>query len=155
MLADIQFELWKNKSRLDSLSLIYSDTVNAFENNEIFGAVFMDIKAAYNNVLISILIERVAKMNIPKLMLKFVYNFTSKRHLNIKFDTIDVIRRDTHGLPQGSVLSPLLCNIYVECLATSVEGLCKVLQFADDVGIYTTDTSPDEALPKLEPQPES
>jgi hypothetical protein len=28
--------------------------------------------------------------------------------------------------------------------------MCKVLQFADDVAIYTTDTSPDEVLPTLE-----
>jgi hypothetical protein len=34
-------------------------------------------------------------------------------------------------------------------LAKGVKGICKVLQFADDMAIYTTDTSPEEALPKL------
>jgi hypothetical protein len=32
----------------------------------------------------------------------------------------------------------------------SVKGICKVLQFVDSVAIYITDTSPDEAQPKLE-----
>jgi hypothetical protein len=31
-----------------------------------------------------------------------------------------------------------------------VKGMWKVLQFADDVAIYKTDTSPEEGLPKLE-----
>jgi hypothetical protein len=51
--------------------------------------------------------------------------------------------------PQGIVLSPLLYNIYMVSLDKRVKGLCIVLQFADSVAIYTTDTSPDEALPKL------
>jgi hypothetical protein len=47
----------QNKSYLDSLSLLYSDIVNAFDNNKIVGAVFLDIRAAYDNVLTNILIE--------------------------------------------------------------------------------------------------
>jgi hypothetical protein len=50
-LPDPQFRLRKNKLCLDSLSLIYSHTVNTFDNDKIVGAVFMDIKAAYDNVL--------------------------------------------------------------------------------------------------------
>jgi hypothetical protein len=86
----------------------------------------------------------------PKANAKIDLQFTSERHISIKFDTIDVIRRVTPGLPQGSVLSPLLYNIYMVLLDKSVKGICKVLQFADDVAIYTTDASPEEALPKLE-----
>jgi predicted Zn-ribbon and HTH transcriptional regulator len=35
-------------------------------------------------------------------------------------------------------------------LDKSIKAICKVLQFADDVAIYTIDTSPDEALTELE-----
>jgi hypothetical protein len=148
-LPDLQFGFWKNKSCLDSLSLLCSDIVNAFDNKKIVGAVFMNVEAAYNNVLINILIGRLAEMNIPKLMLKFIYKITSERYLSIKVNTSDVIRRVTCGLPQGSVLSLLLHNIYMVSLDKSVKGICKVLQFSGDVAIYTTDTSPSEALPKL------
>jgi retron-type reverse transcriptase len=86
-------------------------------------------------------------------MPKFIYNITSKRYLSIKFDTVDVIRRVTRGLPQGSVFSPLLYNIYMVSLDKRVKGICRVLQFADDMVIYTMDTSPDDALPKMENSP--
>jgi hypothetical protein len=149
-LLDLQFGFRKNKSCLDSLALMYSDIVNAFDNNKIVGAVFLDIKAVSDNVLVNILIERLPEMKIPKLMLKLIYNVTSERHLGIKFDTTDVIRKVTCGLPQGSALSPLLYNMYMVSLDKTVKGICKVLQFADNVAIYTTDTSPEEVLPKLE-----
>jgi hypothetical protein len=35
-------------------------------------------------------------------------------------------------------------------LDKSVKGICRVLQFDNDVAFYTMDTSPEEALPKLE-----
>jgi hypothetical protein len=63
-----------------------------------------------------------------------------------------MIIRVTRGLPQGSVLSLLLYNtsIYMESVDKSIKGICKVLQFANDMVIYTMDTNPDDALPKLE-----
>jgi hypothetical protein len=149
-LPDLHFGFWKNKSCPDSLSLLYSDIVNTFDNNKIVGAVFMNIRAAYNNVLINIPIQRLAEMNIPKIMLKFIFSITSERYLSIKFNTVDVIRRVTCGLPQGSVLSPLLYNIYTVSMDKSIKGISKVLQFVDNVVIYSMHTNPNEALPKLE-----
>jgi hypothetical protein len=148
-LSDPQFGSQTNKSCVDSLALMYSDIVNAFDNNKIVGALFLDIKAAHDNILVNILIERLAKMKIPKLMLKLIYNVTSEIHLSINLDTIDMIRGVTHDLPPGSVLSPLLYNICMVSLDKSVKGIYKVLQFADNVAIYTMDTNPEEALPKL------
>jgi hypothetical protein len=46
-LPDLQFGFQKNKSCMDSLALMYSDIVNAFDN-KIIGTVFLDIKAAYD-----------------------------------------------------------------------------------------------------------
>jgi hypothetical protein len=128
---------------------MYSDIVNALDDNKIVGAVSLDIKAAYNDALVNILIERLAEMKIPKLMLKFNYNVTLERHLSIKLDTIAVITV-IRGLPRGSMLSSLIYNIYMVSLDKSIKGICKVLQFADDVAIYITDISPEEALLKLE-----
>jgi hypothetical protein len=53
-LPDLWFGFWKIKSCVDSPALMYSDTVNAFDNNKIVGAVFLDIKAAYDNILVKI-----------------------------------------------------------------------------------------------------
>jgi hypothetical protein len=154
-LPDLQFRFRKNKSCVDSLALMYSDIINAFDNNKIVGAVFLNIKAAYHVILVNILIERLAEMKIPKLMLKLIYNVTSERHLSIKFDTIDVIRRVTRGLPQGSLLSPLLYNMYMVTLDKSVKRICKMLQFADDVAFYTTIQAQKKLYLNWETQPES
>ncbi|XP_045783719.1 uncharacterized protein LOC123879877 [Maniola jurtina] len=48
------------------------------------------------------------------------------------------------GLPQGSVLSPLLYNIYTYDLEMSVESFCNILQYADDIALYASSNSMDE-----------
>ncbi|KAA5581160.1 hypothetical protein F3H14_37660, partial [Pseudomonas aeruginosa] len=45
------------------------------------------------------------------------------------------------GLPQGSVLSPLLYNIYTFDLEGSVGDSASLLQYADDLVIYASDMS--------------
>ncbi|KAA5586607.1 hypothetical protein F3H15_37395, partial [Pseudomonas aeruginosa] len=40
--------------------------------------------------------------------------------------------------PQGSVLSPLLYNLYTYDLELSVNSFCNVLQYADDLALYVS-----------------
>ena len=44
------------------------------------------------------------------------------------------------GVPQGTILGPLLFNIYVNDLAKIVEKDCTVVHFADDTFLFTSDT---------------
>ena len=54
----------------------------------------------------------------------------------IKSDWINLKR----GVPQGTILGPLLFNIYVNDLAKIVEKDCTVLQYADETFLFTSDT---------------
>lgn len=50
------------------------------------------------------------------------------------------------GLPQGSVLSPILYNIYTSSIEYSLNNDCYILQYADDLALYVTnDSIPDAA----------
>jgi hypothetical protein len=57
------------------------------------------------------------------------------------------VKRETHrGLPQGSVLSPLLYIIYTAQLGQSLPPGCKIIEFADDVCLFSSVTPLEAAV---------
>lgn len=57
-------------------------------------------------------------------------------------------RRD---LPQGAILSPILYNIYTADITKEIDtSRAKVLQYVDDIGIYTTSNARDKNIEAME-----
>ncbi|CAD6216508.1 GSCOCG00011347001-RA-CDS [Cotesia congregata] len=89
----------KGRSCADNLTLLCADVLKSFKSGEATAAMFLDIKAAYDNVLPDVLLFKLKRLGFPMNTLAFVYNLVSERSLR--------------GLPQGSVLSPILYAIYM------------------------------------------
>lgn len=139
LLAKTQFGFRKGKSTMDSLAIFTTDIRLAFSRNESLIGAFLDISGAYDNVQLSLLRNKLHNLKVPPKLCNFVMNLMSERYICFRCNdpSISSKRVVWRGLPQGSVLSPLLYNIYTHDLESSV-GFCRILQYADDILLYNS-----------------
>lgn len=152
ILAKSQFGFRKGMSTYDSLGILTSDIRMCFFNKEYLVGVFLDIAAAYDNVQLPVLNKKLIRLRIPEKMVRFICNLLSERTILIKhLNSFSPPRIVWKGLPQGSVLSPLLYNLYTYDLEQSVASFCSILQYADDLILYVSEKSIQDASSRLNP----
>lgn len=129
----------------------FSDDLNyGFENNLFTCACFLDVSKAFDTVNHSILLSKISAIGFRGPFLSLLENFLLGRTQlvsvnNVQSSTVSL----KSGVPQGSVLSPLLFNIYVNDLYSVVSN-CIIYQYADDTLLLTRHTSYPEALQMLQ-----
>lgn len=149
ILSQSQFGFRKGRSVIDNISLLTTDIRLAFAEDKHVVAAFLDINSAYDNVNISILLNKLLKLQFPHVLVNFISLLFFQRKLTLKIDDSNEISRLVNkGLPQGSVLSPLLYNIYTMDL-DSFNDSVSVLQYADDVVLYSIDANINNACNAL------
>lgn len=139
LLAKSQYGFRRGKSCMDSISIFVTDIRVSLTLNKPTVGIFLDIKSAYDNVLLTVLKTKLEKLKVPLLLSNFIINLLSGR--TIRLDSSDECRTLWKGLPQGSVLSPLLYSIYTYDLEFCLLDSVKVLQYADDLLFYCSDNS--------------
>lgn len=94
---------------------------------------------AFDNVIPEALILLVHKYGLPSKITSYIQATTSRRNLMGYAAGIDLQHRTaTRGLPQGSILSPILFNLYIALVHTCLPESVKILVYAD-ITIYHSD----------------
>lgn len=137
-----QFGFRKGKGTLDSLSILTTDIRIAFSNEEHLLGVFLDISSAYDNVYLPLLRNKMLQLSIPERIINFICNLFIDRQIIVRHHGFQTSPRQIwSGLPQGSVLSPLLFNIYTFNLENCTNSFANLLQYADDLVLYKSSSS--------------
>lgn len=100
--------------------------------------VFLDIERADDNVDFNILSKRLVSLRIQNKFINFIYILFNNRSIQLKFNNhiFDDCRFTTRkGLPQGSVLSPVLYSLYCSNISRLFSNHISTLEFADDLVI--------------------
>lgn len=142
LLARTQYGFRKGRSIADSHAILTTDVQLAFSRNESVVAGFLDISAAYDNVNLSILRQKLQQLRVTKKIAHFIFNLLSGRKISLRYPGVEVTDHMIwKGLPQGSVISPLLYDVYTADMESSLTAVCRVLQYADDVLVYSCNPS--------------
>ena len=98
--------------------------------------VFIDLQKAFDTVNHSILLQKVEHYGIRGTALNWFTSYLSERqqYVSVNGNTSDQLEISC-GVPQGSVLGPLLFLIYINDLP-NVSKFLSFFLFADDTNIY-------------------
>jgi hypothetical protein len=136
-----QYGFQNQKSTTHQLYRIINLIKSQFNNKcSSTAMILLDVEKAFDRVWHSGLIYKMIKFKFPPYIIKFIKDFLKDRkfHVSVK-NKMSIIKLMAFGLPQGSVLSPTLYNIFTADIPKDL--YCMLSLFADDTGILCTSPS--------------
>ena len=101
-------------------------------------AVFLDLRKAFDTVSHSHLIDKLSSLDLNIRTLKWFSSYLSNRYQCVKLGgTASDYAEVTYGVPQGSVLGPVLFSIYINSLSEEVAEV-GLQMYADDTILYSS-----------------
>jgi retron-type reverse transcriptase len=127
----------RHSTTLQCMRLTDHVTLN-FNNKMSMAAVFFDIEKAFDTTWHHGLLYKLSKLKYSANVIKLLGSFLSQRKFRVSVEgEMSTPREMQAGVPQGSVLSPTLFNLYIND-APQTCGVHLTL-FADDTCLYATD----------------
>ena len=121
----------------------------AMDKSKVAGALLTDLSKAFDCLNHELLIANLDAYGFDKSSLNYIYSYLYDRKLRTKvnnsFSEWCNIRT---GVPQGSILGPLLFNIYINDIFYFVRK-SHIANYADDNTPYSIDTTIDSLLSSL------
>jgi len=129
-----------NHSTTFQLIDIYHHICQTFDNKQFSCMVFCDISKAFDRVWHKGLLYKLSKNGINGKLLEWITSYLSNRSQRVVLNSNESdLKTINAGVPQGSVLGPLLFLMYVNDIVDNLLSLTRL--YADDSSLYYSASS--------------
>jgi hypothetical protein len=143
-----QFGFRESHSTTHQLHRVTDFIASSLERKLYSSGVFLDVSQAFDRVWLDGLFFKL-KTLVPHSYYLILKSLLSERYFSVKLgSSLSSIRPSMAGVPQGSVLSPLLYTIYTSDFP-AIQN-CMVATFADDTAILSSDKDADNVSRNLQ-----
>ena len=109
ILYDFQFGFRKAHSTAMALISVYDQILKALQNESYSIGVYLDFSKAFDTINHDILFQKLQCYGIRGIALEWIKSYMSNRYQYVSFNSCDsCIEPIEYGVPQGSILGPLL-----------------------------------------------
>lgn len=138
LLNSSQFGFRSGCSTADALSTLLGDIVEGLDMRKHTSVVLCDLTKAFDCVSPDLLADKLTRYGVRGHSLKLFQSYLSDRKQYVEIDGVQsLLQVQKYGVPQGSVLGPLLFNLYINDLPLYL-GEKKCVIFADDTTLYAS-----------------
>lgn len=135
LFSDEQFGFRNKRSCVLQLLTTLDEWTKFYDEGYQIDVIYLDIMKAFDTIPHERLLYKLRNYGIEGNILDWIKDFLYKRRQRVRVHNDFSEWRDvTSGVPQGSVLGPVLFIMYMNDIPDAVEATCKI--FADDTKIY-------------------
>jgi len=143
----LQHGFMKGRSTVTQLMTVLTNISNILDKKTQTDVIYFDLSKAFDSVPHNLLIHKLEQFGIHGRLCNWITNYLTDRYQRVtceggNSEWLPV----TSGVPQGSILGPLLFLLYINDLPEVLSDETKCAIFADDTKIYRQIRTPADTI---------
>lgn len=140
-----QFGFRSEHSTVQQVVRVVDDITEEFNKNKTTAMFLIDLQKAFDKVWHDGLISKLISLKVPNYIIRTLHSYLSQRSFYVDLcgykSSIQPIKA---GVPQGSILGPVLFNVYINDIPN--HNKTKLAIYADDTAVYAHSWVPKTAI---------